>query len=71
MNSNGKLEPVEMAPIIIGFMPPGAPPLTEEQCLAFTEMFDRNGDKVIDRLEFFYLVEFIIVMVFVLEALLW
>ena len=61
MNQNGKLEPVEMAPIIIGFMPPDAPPLTEEQCLAFTAMFDRNGDNVIDRLEFFYLVEFVIV----------
>ena len=60
-NHKGKLEPVELVPIIVSFMPPNAPPLTEEQCLAFTEMFDRNGDKVIDRLEFFYLVEFIIV----------
>ena len=46
VNQNQKLEPTELAPIIMGFMPPGAPPLTQENCLAFCEVFDRNGDKV-------------------------
>ena len=68
VNQNGKLEPAEMVPVIIGFMPPNAPPLTEENCLKFVEVFDRNGDKVIDRLEFFYLVEFVIVQQMIAAA---
>ena len=39
----------------------GSPPLTVEQCMAFAKTFDADGNGVIDKSEFHWLVEFIVV----------
>ena len=64
-NKNGLLEPHELAPVIVDMMAGidhSGPPMTLKACLDFVGLvFDQNGDGTIDRNEFFYLIEFVVV----------
>ena len=64
-NGDGALDSKELQPIIVDLLAgiDSGPPMSQEQCMAFVGLvFDQNEDGKIDRAEWFYILEFVVVM---------
>merc|ERR1740117_521397 len=67
-DKSGKLDGDETAGFIIEMlqgMPQAGPPPSAEQCLQFIKAFDANGDGVLSQPEFFFLVEYVVVLTYI------
>merc|ERR1719502_1803805 len=64
-DGNGVLSPEELAPVVAGVANSQPYDVTYAQCKKFADVFDKDGNGTIERIEFLAFTQFVMVMRFI------